>query len=248
MTLGMHIMNRSESVAEVVSVVLVEDDQFLRDSLTEYLELKGLRVKAVGTASDFYALLEQHRFHVAVIDLGLPDVSGEALVDFARQNSEMSLIVITANDGLNSRVNCYRSGADLFMGKPIEGQELAAAIMSLAERHQSRLQPDNMKQRTPDGWLLNSKNWTLTLPCGEEIVCTVKEYRLLALLAETPSEPVRRSRLLIALYGRDDGSAQRALDTLVRRLRQKINPYCAEEALPIRTVYSVGYMFVDQIT
>ncbi len=241
-------MNVIKGLSQPVSVVLVEDDQFLRDSLVEYLGLKGLEVKGTGTAAGFYSLLEERDFQVAVIDLGLPDASGEELVDFARQNSDMSLIVITANDGLNSRVSCYRSGADLFMGKPVEGQELAAAIMSLAERQVSRVAADPVESEEVAGWQLNSKSWSLLTPKKDEIDCTVKEYRLLALLAETPSEPVKRPKLLLALYGRDDESAQRALDTLVRRLRQKIQQYWDDDGSPIRTVYSVGYLFADAIT
>lgn len=239
-------MNALHETNQRVSVVLVEDDQSLRDSLVEYLSLKGLDVKATGTAAGFYQLLEQSRFQVAVIDLGLPDASGQELVNYARQNSVMSLIVITANDGLNSRVSCYSSGADLFMGKPVQGQELAAAILSLAERQKARLSLDAQEEQAT-GWRLNSKSWSLITPQKEEIECTVKEYRLLALLAETPSEPVKRPRLLQSLYGRDDDSAQRALDTLVRRLRQKIAQFDSADSAPIRTVYSVGYMFADQI-
>lgn len=240
-------MNTLKGVAQPVSVVLVEDDQFLRDSLVEFLGLKGLTVKGTGTAAGFYQLLEQESFHVAVIDLGLPDASGEELVDFARTNSEMSLIVITANDGLNSRVSCYRSGADLFMGKPVQGQELAAAILSLAERNLSRVAAEVPEKEASSGWQLNSKSWSLVTPEHEDIECTVKEYRFLAKLAETPSEPVKRAALLSTLYGRDDESAQRALDTLVRRLRKKIQQHWDDEGTPIRTVYSVGYLFADQI-
>lgn len=234
-------------ISQPVSVVLVEDDQFLRDSLVEYLSLKGLSVKGTGTAAGFYQMLDQEAFHVAVIDLGLPDASGEILVDFARKNSEMSLIVITANDALNSRVNCYQSGADLFMGKPVEGQELAAAIISLAERNRTRVSVEPTEDVSDSGWQLNSKSWSLITPRNDDIECTVKEYRLLSMLAETPSEPVKRPKLLMALYGRDDDSAQRALDTLVRRLRKKIQQYWDDEGSPIRTVYSVGYLFADEI-
>ncbi|OOV86777.1 response regulator transcription factor [Oceanospirillum linum] len=240
-------MKALNELSQPVSVVLVEDDQFLRDSLVEYLELKGLAVEGTGTASGFYSLLERRNFQVAIIDIGLPDASGEELVDFARNSSDMSLIVITANDGLNSRVSCYRAGADLFMGKPVQGRELAAAILSLAERQVKRVTSESGALESPAGWQLNSRSWSLVTPASEEIDCTVKEYRLLYMLAETPSEPVRRPRLLQTLYGRDDESAQRALDTLVRRLRKKIQRYHDDESVPIRTVYSVGYLFADQI-
>lgn len=229
-------------------VLLVEDDQALREGLTEYLSLKGLDVSATGTAAGFYELMAAQTFHVAVIDLGLPDAAGETLVDFARINSTLSLIVITANDGLNSRVNCYQSGADLFMGKPVQGQELAAAITSLAARQQSRdAVSDAPGEPVTGGWQLCSQSWSLISPAAEEISCTVKEYRLLYLLAEAAPEPVRRPKMLQVLYGRDDESAQRALDTLVRRLRKKIKPFLGQSSCPIRTVYSVGYLFADEI-
>lgn len=156
-------------------------------------------------------------------------------------------MVITANDGLNSRVSCYRSGADLFMAKPIEGQELAAAIISLAERCYSRNVPEPGAVEQTLSWVLNYKSWTLTTPDQQEIECTVKEFRLLSLLAENLTEPTQRRDLLKTLYGRDDDSAQRALDTLVRRLRKKIQQFWSSENSPIRTVYSVGYLFTDQI-
>lgn len=242
-------MSSVNTEQQATAVILVEDDQYLRNSLVEYLELKGLSVTGVGSAAGFYTAIEQQEFQVAVVDLGLPDASGDQLIEFARKNSDMSLIVITANDELSSRVSCYRSGADLFMGKPVQGQELAAAIISLAERQIDRVTGSGSERgavSTSTGWRLDAKSWLLTTPENEEIECTVKEYRLLSLLAETPSVPVKRQTLLDELYGRDDQSAQRALDTLVRRIRKKIQTDSAQVP-PIKTVYSVGYLFADQI-
>jgi len=235
----------SNNTNQGISVILVEDDVVLSASLTEYLSLMGFQVKAVANGKEFFKALSEQAFTVAVIDLGLPDQSGEVLVDYARQNSSMSLVVITANDDLNARVGSYQSGADLFMGKPVDGRELAAALTSLASRQKARQTRDQI-EKADDTWLLDNKNWVLVTPDQQRIECTSKEFRLLELLSEKPTEAVKRSHILDVLYARDDHSAQRALDTLVRRVRQKIAGVY-EGGAPIRTAYSIGYIFAAPI-
>ncbi len=121
-------------MSEETTVILVEDDALLRDGLADFLTLSGFSVTAVGDGLSFYRVVAERPFSVAVIDLGLPDQAGEVLVDYTRRNTSSSIVVITARDTLDTRVACYRTGADLFLGKPVEGRELAAAIESLAAR------------------------------------------------------------------------------------------------------------------
>lgn len=218
------------------SIILVEDDDVLRESLSEYLTLKGFLVTGVCNGLEFFERLSEQHFALAIIDLGLPDQSGQVLVDHARNNSSMSLIVITANDTVTARIGSYQSGADLFMGKPVNGRELVAAINSLVQRQSLR------EVKNEDSWLLDGKNWLLVSPEKQKIHCTLKEFRLLELLVDMASEPVKRTTILGALYERDDQSSQRALDTLVKRVRQKIAAVYDGDT-PIRTAYSVGYIF-----
>ncbi|MBK1718345.1 response regulator [Thiocystis violacea] len=229
-----------------ITVLLVEDDPLLRESLANYLGLLGHAVTAVGNSLDCYRALGEGSFAVAVIDLGLPDQDGSVLVEYARRNTSSAIIVITARDTLDTRVASYTIGADLFLGKPVNGRELAAAIVSLADRRgQSTSTPvgtATQPPRTAPGvWRLLAGQRALQLPDGNQLELTPREYRLIDLLANGEGEPVPRAVLVESLYGRQDESAQRALETLVRRTRRKIADRHAGPSL-ILTHHGLGYV------
>jgi two-component system OmpR family response regulator/two-component system response regulator TctD len=178
----------------------------------------------VGDGLSFYKALGDAPPDVAVLDLGLPDQAGETLIDYLRRNTTIPIIVITARDSLDTRLECYRTGADLFLGKPVDGRELAAAIASLAGRRRG----DTPTRPTPPA----DAPWVLDIP----------RHALLTPAGEGADHGARRRDLLVALYGRDDESAEHALETLVRRTRQKIADVLGAPA-PIQTEYGVGYRF-----
>lgn len=228
-------------MSDKIPVLLVEDDEPLRESLSSYLRLQGFAVTAVGDGLSFYRCLERERFAVLVIDLGLPDQAGEVLIDYARRNRDAAIVVITARDTLDTRVESYRSGADLFLAKPVDGRELAAALTSLGAR---RSAASPVPAREP--WRLKSRERLLIGPDGERVELTPKEFRFLQLLAAAAGRTRPREELLQELYGRADEAAERALETLVRRTRQTIAEGAAGVA-PILTEHGVGYAFVEPI-
>lgn len=230
-----------------ISVILVEDDSLLREGLRHYLALVGMDVVAVGDCLSYYRALSERTFAVAVIDLGLPDQGGDVLVAYTRNNTQTAIIVSTGRDTLDTRVDCYAIGADLFLGKPVDSRELTAAIVSLAARRNAagETAPDRGGQAVvpaPLSWRLLGRQRALLLPNGETLALSPKEFRLLSLLAGGDGQPVVRPVLLEALYRRDDDSAKRALETLVRRTRQKIaDRYQGPN--PILTQHGLGYVF-----
>ena len=229
-------------------LLLVEDDDLLRRGLERFLALSGYAVTAVGDSLSFYREIDDQVFDVALIDLGLPDQRGETLVTYLRQNTTTAIAVITAHDNLETRVDCYRSGADLFLGKPVDGQELVAAIGSLVARGRLLSKP---APTVPDSacasatWILQAQARTLVSPAGQRLPLTAKEWILFTTLAAHP-EHTSRQALLTAIYQRDDLSAQQALDTLLRRTRQKIVEKLGIPQ-PILNEYGVGYRFGGQI-
>lgn len=220
-------------------IILVEDDRDLRESLIEYLNLAGHRVEGVGSGLEFYGKLALHNYDIAVVDLRLPDQDGFILIEYARKNSEMGLIILTARDGVEDRVTGYGAGADIYLVKPVDGRELAAAIASLASR---RRESTTVPVGPPATcWQLDRRTWTLTAPSGKIFALTGKEMQFMAQLAECPGQSVLRENLLLSLYASQDESAGRALESLVRRLRAKIG--AAEATSPIKTSHAVGYVF-----
>ena len=226
-----------------IKVVLIEDDEELRESVVEWLTLAGMHPTAVGSAGDFYQLLAKEIFHVAVIDVGLPDQSGYVLAEYVRNNTDMAVIILTARSTVDDKIKGYDSGADLYMLKPVDCRELSAAIVSIAGRARRNSRDTPVVQQV---WSISPTKWQLTVESNIQILLSVKELKFLELLAATPAQPVLRQTLLSELYSRHDAHAGRALDSLVRRLRAKISSQ-TNITIPIRTVHAVGYCFVGTI-
>lgn len=221
-----------------VRVILVEDDQVLRESLRDYLTLTGCQVDAVESGIGFYHLLSRQTYDVAVIDIGLPDQSGYVLTEYARANTGMGLVIITAHDSLEARISGYQAGSDLFLAKPVDGRELVAAITSIASRCKER---NRQETTAAPRWGLSATRWILTTPSGINVALTAKEYQVLCLLVEAAGETVERDTLTCRLYGNSSESSSRSLDTLVGRLRKKLAAQSPAEELPVMSVYGRGY-------
>lgn len=236
------------NTTDATRVLLVEDDADLRDALAEYLELNGCRVTAVGTGMAFYqALAKGEGFHVAVIDLGLPDQPGHVLADYARRNTRMSIIIVTANDSLENRIETYHTGADLLLGKPLDSRELLAAVVAMNRRYLERYGQEAAEMKsTTRSWQLDRARRQLTSPVGTVAALSPSETTAFELFIAAGSSTVERSRLLECIYGRDDESTRRALDNMIRRLRQKISEG-HDLPDPILTAYGVGYSFSEPL-
>lgn len=229
-----------------ISVILVEDDASLREGMAVFLRLSGVEVTAVGSGIEFTRLITLGEFSVAIIDLGLPDVSGQHLVELLRKSTETAVIVLTANNALQSRVESYQLGADLFLEKPVDARELLAAINSLAMRAGERLRKSATAPESPPaqpaGWKVLPSEWTLVSPLGKSIRFTGKEFEFIGLLLAHPGQSVGSAFLKKALYQRDDPSATAALATLVKRVRQRIRR-SGVAVQPIMTDHGTGYRF-----
>ena len=229
-----------------VKVLVVEDNHDLRESVVECLGLAGLCALGVGSASECYQALAAGEFNVALLDIGLPDQSGYVLANYIRANTSLAVIILTARDALDDRVRGYDAGADLYLVKPVDCRELAAAVISLAQRQQIRSEPQAVSVSAVEAWSLHLGSWRLAAPNGSCAELTAKEMQFMELLAATPGRPVVRDTLLTKLYLRNDEYTSRSLDSLVRRLRAKITADTGV-AVPIKTAHAVGYCFSETL-
>lgn len=218
-----------------IQVLLVEDDESLRAGLAEYLRLVGNAVTAVGSGMEcFAALAGRGQFQVAIVDLGLPDLDGKRLIAHMREHTEIRLIVITAQPADQASAESYEAGADLYMSKPVNSRELAAAVRSLAARLGSTTAPQRC-------WSLREQGWQLQTPQGQTLKLSAKQYQLLRALGDAKGKLVSRAALCQHLYARHDASAEAALSTQIKRLRQHVLK--AQEGDPIQTAHGGGYAF-----
>lgn len=226
-----------------IKVLLVEDDQDLRDSVVEWLELNGTHITAVGSAAEFYQALPRNHFDIAVIDLGLPDQEGYVLAEYIRANTGMGVIILTARSTIEDKLKGYRSGADLYLVKPVDCRELSAVIGSIAARMRNGAAE---APAAPVHWTIFSTRWELRYAEMPRISLSLKELMFLELLAAKPGMPVQKKTILLKLYQRDDFHSSRSLDSLVRRLRAKIVEHTGID-IPVKTVHAVGYCFAGDI-
>ena len=227
-----------------IQLILVEDDTDLRETLVEALAIHGYPVIGVGTGLAFYQEMGRRSFDIAIIDLGLPDLDGYDLVEFVRRNTAAGVIVITSRDDIADRVKGYDSGADLYLTKPVNTRELAAAIASIAARR--HLSATVSVPPKIEFWRLFQDSWRLTAPGGEEFSLNQKEFQLLMELVAENGKPVARETLLIGIYGGNNVTMARSLEVLVSRLRIRFREQCGR-TLPLQTVVGVGYRFAGTL-
>lgn len=222
------------------SLLFVEDDEDLRSILAENLQDAGYRVTAVGTALAFFQELSKGGHRLALIDLGLPDESGEVLVSYTRRNTAIPIIVLTARDTLETRIATYKLGAHLFLGKPAQSAELVAAVGSLLAA------PAAPAPAPGGGWHLSVSTRVLSSPGGGRVELSGSEFELLRCLTRS-TETFPHEKLIGELYHRNDPSAGKALEIRIRRARQRISAVTGER-VPILNHYGVGYAFAGVLT
>lgn len=241
---------RVNNEAEKGRIIVVEDDSDFRDSIVETLSLYGYEATGAKSALDFYHKVAQKPYALVILDLGLPDQNGVILAEFIRQNTNMRIIILTARTSLESRVSAYKAGADTYLLKPVDTDELIASVESNLGRFYPRTENEQTSELHPlepltPGWQLMRATATIISPTGEKLSLSSKEADFLEHLA-SKHDHVSREEITTALGYDDVMSGNKALDVLVHRLRQK----GAERGikLPIKTVRGKGYRLSEPLT
>ena len=221
---------------------MVEDNRALRESIAEYLAIVGYDVTAVENGLAFYHAMAEQAFDVAIIDLGLPDINGLQLVEYVRNNTTMRCIILTARELVDDRIAGYDAGADLYMVKPVDCRELASALSRMVQRSSAN---SGAMERTGQ-WRLNRLNATLVTPSCAFVPLTGREMDFLLCLTASPEETIPRVTILTALGYANDEFSNRALESLIRRLRRKIESVFG--SAPILTRHGIGYSFSAPLT
>lgn len=225
-------------------ILLVEDDQALREGVAENLRLCGMAVTEADSGYAFHAARRRESFDVAILDVNLPDANGfDLAASMAGDKGRTGVIILTARTGASDRVRGYSEGADLYMTKPFASQELLLAVRNLLRRVAPECQK---KTAVSEAWRLDLLSKQLVAPDGRSIVLSGREVLLIEQFVGKKSEAIARQLLSEALGYGTPGSDNRALDAVVRRLRQKLTE--AGLDLPIVSVNNLGLRFVPPLT
>jgi DNA-binding response OmpR family regulator len=230
-----------------LSVALVEDDPLLRGEVELHLKSQGFIVHVANSASGLDELTPHALIDIYVLDWNLPGMSGLSLSQRLRQAMPNAAIVImTARVALHDRLSGYRDGgADIYLTKPVEPDELVMVLKSLGRRMNAHL--------TEHDWVMNLRERTLTGPLPDQkLRLTHREKALLVALVQAQDNTLDSTRLCYLLdNGADDDAAlsKHALEEVVARLRKKLRAVQAAGAEPaIKSVWGVGYQLCISIS
>jgi len=216
-------------------ILVIEDEAQLRDAMVRYLNMDGFTADGVGSLAAAEAWMTTHEFDILVLDLGLPDGDGREWLAARPALLEKGVLVASARGDDAERLAGVRAGADAYLVKPVQLEELASLAANLARRMR-------VATSAPGPWVLHPVRWTLESPQGVSVRLTPSETRLLGVLASEPGATVPRNALVLALGEDPVVYDPRRMEILVRRLRNKVRE-ATGEALPLETVHAVGYAF-----
>lgn len=212
-------------------ILLVEDDLQLGDGLTVGLRQSGFAVDWVRDGEMADLALSTETFDLLVLDLGLPKLSGMEVLKRLRGRSQMlPVLILTARDATGDKVIGLDAGADDYLVKPIDLDELAARIRALTRRTAGRAAP----LLTHGDLALDPAAHTVTL-AGQIVELSSREFSLLQMLLENTGRVLSRSQLEQSVYGWHDEPESNALEVHIHHLRKKLGSHL------IRTLRGVGY-------
>ena len=214
-------------------ILLVEDDEIVREVIAAGLRSAGLTVQIVGTAAEARALLAMGLFDLAVVDVHLPDGLGVSLLP-----ARIPIILMTSNAGPADRAAGLDRGADDYILKPVDGTELLARIRAVLRRSAADDRRDNVT--VLDGWMLDLVRRELLDTAGMTVRLTRAEFDVFAAIVQSSPVALHRDYLVEVIASLESGSSARTVDVLISRIRRKFAG-AAPPAPTIATRRNEGY-------
>ncbi|WP_461469507.1 response regulator transcription factor [Pararhodobacter sp.] len=227
-------------------VAILDDEAEIRRILAEALTDAGFRTTAYSRATEFEAALKRTAPDVCLVDLGLPDRDGLALVHRLALESGATIIIISGRANINDRVTGLELGADDYIIKPFEPAEVVARVR--ARLRKSRPTPGNTGSVARfNGWQAQFDRYLLIGEDGVEVPFSHAEGEVLRLFLESPKRLISRTQMQEYLGGAAGESFDRAMDVRISRLRAKLGEDPRNPRL-IKTIYGAGYIFLGDVS
>ncbi len=217
-------------------VLIVEDDKGVSDFLKAELEYEGFFVLFAETGREALEIFEENELDIILLDIMLPELNGVEVLRRIRKMSSVPVIMLTARGETYDKVNGLNVGADDYVTKPFEIEELLARMQSVLRRAKPSLSVRSLQ--------LNPASLEASL-AGEAILLSKTEFLLLKLLVENKNTVLSRSDIIDAVWGKDHYVEENSVDVYIRYLRSKIDDKAGEEY--ISTVRGMGYTIRDTV-
>jgi two-component system OmpR family response regulator len=216
-------------------VLVVEDEPNLLRQLKAALEGAGYAVDTAADGEDAHYLGSTENYDAIVLDLGLPELDGLTVLDRWRKDGKtMPVLVLTARDSWSDKVAGLDAGADDYLAKPFQTEELIARLRALIRRAAGQA----TSELTAGGVRLDSRSGRVTLD-GEPVKLTAQEFKLLSYLMHHKGKVVSRTELIEHIYDQDFDRDSNTIEVFITRIRKKLGPDL------ISTTRGLGYSLND---
>ncbi|MBL7048408.1 MAG: response regulator transcription factor [Nitrospira sp.] len=221
-------------------ILIVEDEVKISDIVKAYLEKEGFTTTVAPTGQKAISLLKE-RYDLIILDLMLPDMSGEDICQVVREDSDTPIIMLTAKSDEDDRIHGLGIGADDYVVKPFSPRELVARVKAHLRRVKGKKDTSSFNSRdlVIDPLRFEVRKNDIT------VILTPTEFKLLQCLSEHPGQVFTRLQLVNVILGYDFEGYDRTIDAHIKNIRHKIEDNQKSPSY-IKTVYGIGYKFSGQ--
>lgn len=231
---------------QTTRILLAEDEPSLADTIKLNLELEGYKVQVAADGKKALKTFRGERFDLVILDVMLPEMDGFTVCEAIRlENTRIPVLFLTAKHASSDRITGLKIGADDYLTKPFNLEELLLRVQNLLKRSQVTEQtpPASGATYAFDGFTVLFQEMTVTTPEGSKIPLTKKENTLLKLLIDRRNEVVSREHILQTVWGYDIFPSTRTIDNFIVNFRKYFE---RDPSHPVRfqSVRGVGYKFI----
>ncbi|MFT6451752.1 MAG: DNA-binding response OmpR family regulator [Halocynthiibacter sp.] len=225
-------------------IAILDDEPQIRRMLSDALQEAGFRTATFGRATEFEAALAKTAPEVCLVDLGLPDRDGLALVHRLALESGAAIIIISGRGQVQDRVTGLELGADDYIIKPFDPSEVVARVRARLRNPRAPGRSANIARF--EGWSALFDSYVLKNAEGKETPFSHAEGEVLRMFLEAPKRLISRAQMQESLGGAAGESFDRAMDVRISRLRTKLGEDPKNPRL-IKTIYGAGYIFLGDV-
>jgi DNA-binding response OmpR family regulator len=239
---------------ELKHILVVDDEEPIRTLLRDCFELEGYVVSEAGNGIELLACLEQHPVDLITLDLNLDGENGLDLARQTRTTRNIPIVMITGKGDTVDRIVGLELGADDYITKPFHVREVLARVRAVLRRYggaadnaDGATSTDRLDEQYAFGeYVLDIPRRELRSSAGGGCELTTGEFDMLVMFIKRPNRVLSRDNIMDLLKGREWSPLDRSIDSLVVRLRRKIEPDPASPTF-IKTVRGVGYVFTGEV-
>lgn len=222
----------------MISVLVVDDDQHIRQLLSIHLKEEGFVVVEAENGKVALGKLAEKSFDIAIVDIMMPIIDGYELTEDIRNFYDIPVILLTSKDQIEDKERGFLSGTDDYMVKPFDPRELIFRIKALLRRYEKNMD----EVITVGSMLINRKNFSVEVE-NKTFMLPLKEFELLFLLASYRGQVFPRDQIIERIWGFDYEGDERTVDVHIKRLRKRFSNMTSD--FYIKTIRNVGYVLED---